>query len=145
MTIMAKALCMGCIMIWTSIQDWRRHKISNGAVLFGFLCAFCFAWIQGGGDACLKALGALLVGLLIHWPAYCRHEVGAGDVKLFAVYCALLGWDGMTRLVLYYGVGLGVILVSAKFVGILFKRTNMPVQGYPLAPCMAITVFFSML
>jgi Flp pilus assembly protein protease CpaA len=132
-------------MIWTSVQDWRCHKISNGAILFGLMCAFYFAWIQGGGDACLKTLGALLLGFLIHWPAYCRHQVGAGDVKLFSVYCALLGWSGMTKLVLYYGIGLGILLLCVKINNTLFKRTNQSGKGYPLAPCMAVTVFFSML
>ncbi|MDR1205729.1 MAG: prepilin peptidase [Peptococcaceae bacterium] len=136
-----KPLCFLVTILWTSVQDLRFHRIPNQAVLFGFVSAFCLAWEQGGGAACLGALGASLLGFLIHWPGYCRGELGGGDVKLFSAYCALSGLSHMSKLIPAYGICLAALLLFVKIRG---ARTGRGAAA-PLAPWMAAAVILSML
>jgi Flp pilus assembly protein protease CpaA len=155
-------LCFLILILWTTVQDLRFRRIPNRAVLFGFVSAFCLAWGQGGAGACLRAAEASALGFLIHWPAYCRRNLGGGDVKLFSAYCALCGLSHLSKLIPAYGVCLAALLVFAKIKGAVRKRHSCGLDSRsderaetgnrakvgvtaPLAPWMAMAVILSML
>jgi prepilin peptidase CpaA len=92
-----------------SASDVAIHRIPN-ALVVGVVAAGALAQVLSGGLPALAAGGtAVVVVAAALWPAWARHWIGGGDLKLAA---AIGVWLGITRVPIY-------LLESAIVAGLL--------------------------
>jgi prepilin peptidase CpaA len=119
-------ITLAVITIWT---DGRQHKIYNKVLLPFFFIALLIQPIIGLEGAALGFLFLLL--------PYLFGGIGAGDVKLLAVYGALLG-PHLIITAFFYGAILGGLVALHK----KFKRQNTLAYGIPLSLGAILTLAF---
>lgn len=117
MLIQAILVTLAIITIWT---DSRKHKIYNKVLLPYFLAAMLIQPLSGLEGAAL--------GFLLLWLPYLFGGIGAGDVKLMAVYGALLG-PHLIITAFFYGAILGGVVALYK----KFKKETTLAYGIPLS------------
>jgi len=117
---------LAVITLWT---DGRQHKIYNKVLLPFFLVALLIQPISGLEGAALGFLFLLLPYLL--------GGIGAGDVKLLAVYGALLG-PHLIITAFLYGAILGGVIALYKY----FKKEKTLAYGIPLSLGAVLTLVF---
>lgn len=88
-----------CVVIWSATVLWSdlsRRRIPN-VLTIGMLLLAAVVWLWtgqawlGGTDKDI-ALGVVLT-LLLTFPAYITHSLGAADVKLLLAIAVLGGWQ----------------------------------------------------
>lgn len=114
------------ITLWT---DGRRHKIYNKVLLPYLLAALLIQPIIGLEGAALGFLYLLL--------PYLFGGIGAGDVKLLAVYGALLGPHLIITVFLYGAILGGAVALYKKF-----KKEKTMAYGIPLSLGAILTLVF---
>lgn len=126
MLIKGLLVTLAVITIWT---DGRHHKIYNKVLLPFFLVALLIQPI-------ISLEGAALGFLFLILP-YLIEGIGAGDVKLLAVYGALLGPHLIITVFLY-----GAILGGAVALYKNFKKEKTLAYGIPLSLGVILTLVF---
>ncbi|PKO44131.1 MAG: hypothetical protein CVU29_10230 [Betaproteobacteria bacterium HGW-Betaproteobacteria-22] len=116
-TVFILALLIGVLVLaaLVSVHDFKYRKIPNkflfaGVVYFCivFTLMFIFVPFSYAGKGLLFSIGGAAIGGLILYAPYKIKQVGAGDVKLMAVFGLFLGIKG----------GLLTILVGAMVGGV---------------------------
>jgi len=126
MLIQVLLITLAVITIWT---DGRQHKIYNKVLLPCFLVAVL--------NQPIVSLEGTALGFLFLLLPYLYGGIGAGDVKLLAVYGALLGPDLIISAFLYGAILGGAIALYKKF-----KRENTLAYGIPLSLGAILTLAF---
>ena len=126
MLIKALLVILAAITIWT---DGRQHKIYNKVLLPYFLVAVLIQPIIGLEGAALGFMFLLL--------PYLYGGIGAGDVKLLAVYGTLLG-PNLIITAFFYGAILGGVVALYK----KFKKERTLAYGIPLSLGAVLTLVF---
>ena len=126
MIIKALLVALAVITLWT---DGRHHKIYNKVLLPFFLLALLIHPIFGLQGA---ALGFLFLLLPYIWGG-----IGAGDVKLMAVFGALLG-PHLIITAFFYGATIGGVIALYK----KLKKEKTMAYGVPLSLGAVLTLFF---
>ncbi|MDR3599012.1 MAG: prepilin peptidase [Desulfosporosinus sp.] len=126
MPIKALLITLALITIWT---DGRQHKIYNKVLLPYFLVALLIQPI-------ISLEGAALGFLFLLLP-YLFGGIGAGDVKLLAVYGALLG-PHLIITAFFYGAIIGGVVAWYK----RFKKEKTLAYGIPLSLGAMLTLAF---
>jgi len=124
--IIALLITLAVITLWT---DGRQHKVYNIVLLPFFLVALLIQPI-------VSLEGAVLGFLFLLLPYHFR-GIGAGDVKLLAVYGALLG-PHLIVTAFYYGAILGGMFAVYKH----FKKEKILAYGIPLSLGVILTMAF---
>ena len=85
-------LLLGAVLAPCILQDIRDYRIGNRWILVGWSSGIFF-WIytKGMQGGCYAVL-SLLVTILIFFPFYLFHVLGAGDVKLLSVAGVICGF-----------------------------------------------------
>lgn len=117
---------LAVITLWT---DGRHHKIYNKVLLPFLLVALLIRPIIGLEGAALGFLFLLL--------PYIYGGIGAGDVKLLAVYGALLG-PHLIITAFVYGATIGGVIALYK----RFKKERTLAYGIPLSLGAVLTLIF---
>jgi len=126
MLIKVLLVTLAVITIWT---DGRKHKIYNKVLLPYFLIALLIQPIIG--------LEGAVLGFLFLLLPYLYGGIGAGDVKLLAVYGALLG-SNLIITAFFYGAILGGVVAFYK----KFKKERTLAYGIPLSLGAVLTLVF---
>ena len=119
-------ITLAVITLWT---DGRHHKIYNKVLLPFFLVALLIQPIIGLEGAALGFLFLLL--------PYILGGIGAGDVKLLAVFGALLG-PHLIITAFFYGSILGGVIALYK----KLKKEKTLAYGIPLSLGAVLTLIF---
>ena len=126
MLIKVLLVTLAVITLWT---DGRQHKIYNKVLLPYFLVAFLIQPI-------ISLEGATLGFLFLLLP-YLYGGIGAGDVKLLAVYGAFLG-PHLIVTTFFYGAILGGLVALYK----KFKKEKTFAYGIALSLGAILTIVF---
>jgi prepilin peptidase CpaA len=131
---MAVAAVVGVIAV---IEDLRRRQVPNwltaAGVVGGLACA-----APGGWRGLAMAAAGAMAGFLLLLPFHCLGAMGGGDVKLMAVYGALLGPTGVLPAAVFAGVIGGV---CAACMLLLRPRT----LAIPYAPAIVLGAWVSLI
>jgi prepilin peptidase CpaA len=119
------------------VEDLRRRRVPNWLTAAGLAGGLgCAAW--GGWHGLGTAVAGTLVGFLILLPFHWCGAMGGGDVKLMAVYGALLGPSGILLAAVFAAVFGGL---SAAGTLLLKPRT----AAIPYAPAIVLGAWISLL
>ena len=129
MLITALIVSLAVITFWT---DGRRHKIYNKVLLPFLLAALMIQPI-------ISLEGAVLGFLFLLLP-YISGGIGAGDVKLLAVFGALLGPHLIITAFLYGAMIGGAVALYKKF-----KQEKTLAYGIPLSLGAVLTLVFPLI
>jgi len=126
MLIEVLLITLAVVTLWT---DGREHKIYNKVLLPYFFVALLIQPI-----ICLEGTAFGFLFLLL---PYLYGGIGAGDVKLLAVYGSLLG-PHLIITAFFYGAILGGVVALYK----KFKKQNTLAYGIPLSLGAILTLVF---
>lgn len=126
MLIKTIIIMLAAITLWT---DGRQHKIYNKVLLPFFVAAMLVQPFFG--------LEGAAIGFLFLWLPHHFGGIGAGDVKLNAVYGALLG-PHLIITAFFYGAILGGVYALYK----KFKHEKTLAYGIPLSIGTILTLVF---
>ena len=79
------------LLLTAAVYDFYKHKIPNYISLGGWILAPSLYAAFFGVDGCLDSIYGLGLILLLTFPLYALHWMGAGDVKLMASVGAFVG------------------------------------------------------
>lgn len=109
-------LCL-CVVIVAWV-DWRTRKIPNLLLLL-LLAGYIGGWLYTGqnlfGISLQMIVLGFFTGLLLLLPGYLLGKLGAGDVKLLAVYGLFIGPMGVVVCMALAGILMGLYAASQKF------------------------------
>ncbi|MCR5666698.1 MAG: A24 family peptidase [Eubacterium sp.] len=77
------------------ITDLKAERIDHAIILGGLCCGFVYQYSLYGGLGILYFLGNILVPIILLFPLFIMRALGAGDLKLFAVVGAFVGFTGL--------------------------------------------------
>lgn len=107
------------VMMWVAIEDVRRRRIPNTAVLILLVVSLLLHVGHGGWWGCaLWGLG-LLIGFVAFFVLHVLGAVGAGDVKLMGASCALTGLNLVAPMLI-----VTLLLVGCMAVAFLVARSK---------------------
>jgi prepilin peptidase CpaA len=99
-------------MLWRKIPNWITYPACLSAFMIGFLVTFVSGPNRWTGAV---GLGESLSGFVVCFGCmlfpYRASGGGAGDVKLAAVYGALLGWQMGLSIILWSYISAGLVLI----------------------------------
>lgn len=105
----------GALLLWAGAVAWfdlRQHRVPNLLLVLLLVPAVLSLVLDRKGLLGVavwpSALGFLLGGALL-LPGYVMAKMGAGDVKLAAVFGLLLGWLPLLNLLLLAALLLGAV------------------------------------
>jgi prepilin peptidase CpaA len=109
-------LTLFAIIIVAAVFDIKERRIPNWVILLGLIAGLVLGSLQGSTQLILSVAGffAGIVGLLL---PFAFGWMGAGDVKLFAVVGALLGYTKLPRIFFYACLVAGVMALLALALG----------------------------
>ncbi|MCW8957733.1 MAG: prepilin peptidase [Gammaproteobacteria bacterium] len=79
------------LLLIAAVADTRKHRIPNVISLAGWILAPLLHALAFGTEGFFSSLLALAVTLVLTFPLYALHWMGAGDVKLMVSVGAFLG------------------------------------------------------
>lgn len=124
---------------WIAWTDWRQHRVPNVALVLVLVPALlCLAVNQYGllqTSVTDSLLGFLIAGGVL-LPGYAFGQMGAGDVKFSAVLGLLLGTSALLKMLLVFGVLLG--LLSALTLWRRHHGLQLRKQRIAAAPALAV-------
>ena len=133
-TVVVLAIGLGVAAV---VEDLRRRRVPNWLTATGLAGGLgCAAW--GGWHGLGTAAAGTVVGFLILLPFNLCGAMGGGDVKLMAVYGALLGPSGILLAAVFAAVFGGL---SAA--GTLLWRPR--TAAIPYAPAIVLGAWISLL
>jgi prepilin peptidase CpaA len=112
------------IVVTAAIYDLRYRRIPNWLVLVGLVLGiggntamFAVAGMHAAGLT--RALLGMGIALLIYFPLYLLHAMGAGDAKLMAAVGSIVGWGNWLAVFALTAViggvlGLVVLLLAGR-------------------------------
>lgn len=106
------------LLIVASVLDVRTGKFPNWLFVSAFLSAAIWLGLESGWGELMRGLGASALVFIILTPLVFMKALGAGDIKLMAVFCLL------TDLFIT-----GHVFVYSLFWGLLFGLFKMAVAG----------------
>jgi len=83
-----------CLLVYVSaavIMDLQSYKVSNRLIIAGLLTGCILQMMKGGWSGLVFCMSGVLLPLIILWPVFLLHILGAGDVKLFSVIGSMMG------------------------------------------------------
>lgn len=98
---------LGGLLLAAAASDWKKGKIPNGLILFGWCASLVFAFWKDGWKGILERASVVLLLLSAGFLIFSVHMAGAGDIKL----CSVIG--GMQGLVSC----MDILAVSAVLAG----------------------------
>jgi prepilin peptidase CpaA len=126
--LLLKAPLLAMVLV-AGIYDIRYRRIPNWAVLAGLLLGFAGNAILSRWAGLGTAGLGLGLALLIYFPLYMLHGMGAGDVKLMAAVGAIAGpanWMGVLVLTgILGGVFALVLMVSQGALRATFRNIGL--------------------
>lgn len=126
---------------WIAWTDWRQRRVPNAALVLVLVPALlCLAVNRYGllqAPVVDSLLGLLVAGGVL-LPGYALGQMGAGDVKFSAVLGLLLGTSAALKMLLIFGVLLGLLSVLT-----LWQRSRRPQSSkHRIAAAPALAVGF---
>jgi Flp pilus assembly protein protease CpaA len=106
------------LLIVASVMDVKTGKFPNWLFLTCLSAAAIWLGAEQGGSELMKGLGAAALAFIILTPLVFLKALGAGDIKLMAVFCLLT--DLATT---------GSVFVYSLFWGLLFGLLKMALSG----------------
>ena len=99
-----------------ALFDIRERRIPNWIILFGLIAGLVLGAFQSSTQFVFNTTG-FFVGILALMIPFAFGWMGAGDVKLFAVTGALLGYKTLPRVFFYSCIIAGIIALVALALG----------------------------
>jgi Flp pilus assembly protein, protease CpaA len=82
---------LGGLLLAAAACDWKKGKIPNALILFGWCASLVFAFWQNGGKGLLERAATILLVLSTGFFIFSVHMAGAGDIKLCSVIGGMQG------------------------------------------------------
>jgi prepilin peptidase CpaA len=133
--IWALALTLGCV---AAIEDLRSNHIPNWMNVAALLAALVLETLGGGMRGLLEALAGALIGFAVFLVFYLVGAIGGGDIKLMAVFGALLGPRGILVAALLACL-IGGLLAAA------YLARNFHRRAIPYAPAIVLGAWLALL
>lgn len=114
---MAPVVTATLILFAGVVDDLRSRKVHNWLFLTCTAVAIIFEFSQSGLAGLNHAFLGFIAGLLALLPLVLAKVIGAGDMKLFAAFGAVVGWSiiiDVAILSLVWGAVFGLIQVAVK-------------------------------
>jgi prepilin peptidase CpaA len=105
-------LTLLAIIVVAAFFDIKERRIPNWIILFGLIAGLGLGGFQGSTQLLFSLIG-FLVGLLFLMIPFAFGWMGAGDVKLFAVVGALVGYKPLPRVFFYSCIVAGITALIA--------------------------------
>lgn len=99
-----------------TLFDLRERRIPNWVILLGLIGGFVFGALQSSTQLISNVTG-FLAGILVLLIPFAFGWMGAGDVKLFGVMGALVGYKPLARVFFYSCIVAGLIALVALALG----------------------------
>lgn len=124
-------------LVYVAVEDARRFRIRNGAILILVGLFGLAAWLSGSGpDVLWHGIFATLV-LILMFGAFALGLVGAGDAKLMAAACLWIGPENALLFAIALLCLTGLYGVGAKFGFFPARRDDHRVK-IPFGPSIAL-------
>ncbi len=95
------------VLFIAALTDFYYEKVPNLLILGGFLLGVGYRLLIGT-FAPVEMFCGMMIPVILFWPLFLLHAMGAGDIKLMAVIGLFLGWKGMIM-----SVGCALLLAAA--------------------------------
>lgn len=82
------------VLFIAALTDYHYEKVPNLLILCGILAGIVYRLLTGAFAPAEMLLG-IFVPVLLFWPLFLVHAMGAGDIKLMSVMGVFLGWRNM--------------------------------------------------
>ena len=108
---------MGALVITAGGFDLKYRRVPNWLVLAGLLAGLLLNSVLYGLPGLWSGLQGMGLALLIYFPLYLLHAMGAGDAKLMAAVGSIVGpanWFGIFVVTGILGGLVGLIALMAK-------------------------------
>lgn len=89
--ITVDVVMMAGILAAGTVSDLRDYKVRNPIIVLGWLLGLVHRYDQGGTDNVGDGVFCIMAVILILWPFYLLHVIGAGDVKMLSVVGGFYG------------------------------------------------------
>ncbi len=122
--------------VLAGMSDWRERRIPNRWVAAATLCAIVLAAFRGGAQLADSAAG-LALGIVVLFPAFACHWLGAGDVKLMGGIGAFVGVSGVLRAAFYASLA-GTLLALVFVVHARLARPGGRARSLPYGIAIAL-------
>jgi prepilin peptidase CpaA len=99
-----------------ALFDIRERRIPNWIILFGLIAGLVLGAFQSGTQFILNVSG-FVAGIVALMIPFAFRWMGAGDVKLFAVMGALVGYKPLPRVFFYSCIVAGMLALVAMALG----------------------------
>lgn len=111
-------LLVAALVITAGIYDIRYRRIPNWLALAGLVAGFGANALYGRALVAAEGFG---IAVLIYFPLWLLHAMGAGDVKLMAAVGAVVGWQAWIIIFILTGLIGGVVAIVLM---VLKKRSR---------------------
>jgi len=108
---------LGALVITAGAYDLKYRRVPNWLVLAGVVAGLGLNSFLYGLSGLLSALEGMALALLIYFPLYLLHAMGAGDAKLMAAVGCIVGpanWFGIFVVTGILGGLVGLIALAVK-------------------------------
>lgn len=105
------------ILIWAVIEDLRSRKFSNRSFYILGAVALVTALTLGGTSQIIVLTLGFASGIVFFLPLVLTGGIGAGDMKLMAIFGILVGWHAVMWTGIYgiiWGAVFGVVQIVAR-------------------------------
>jgi len=117
------AVVVLALVVTACVFDVRTRRIPNLLTLGGALAALATAFVQGGVSALGLSATGWLVAVLLFFPFFVLHGMGAGDVKLLGAIGAWLGPLNALYLAVFTALAGGVCALVVVLLHGYFQQT----------------------
>jgi prepilin peptidase CpaA len=115
MNVASNLTLLGIIIV-ASVFDIKERRIPNWVIVFGLIAGLVLGSLQGSTQLILS-IGGFCAGIAALLLPFAFGWMGAGDVKLFAVVGALLGYTKLPRIFFFSCLVAGILALSALALG----------------------------
>lgn len=113
---------MSVLLLTAAIMDLRRGKISNRIIVFGWLVAYSMAAMDMGMLQGLLIWKRVCCVILLFWPLFLLHAIGAGDIKLWSVIAAVYSLSFLFWVMVVLFILAGIVSVAVMGYRHLFAK-----------------------
>ncbi|MCR5627185.1 MAG: prepilin peptidase [Lachnospiraceae bacterium] len=109
-----------------SLSDIKSRRVDNGLVLWALMSIGLYYLLSGNYSGLLHGSKASLITLLLLFPFYLMHFIGAGDIKFLMTAVFFTGGQVLIKSIIY--IALSAILIV---IFIFLKTKNIKKLTYP--------------